>query len=142
MGTRSGDMDPSICFYMMEKLGMKPEEMYKILNKKSGMYALTGDRFADQRDVRKGAAEGDELCKLALDVESYRVKKYIGAYMAALGRLDAIVFTAGVGERATNIREMILKGLEKLRHRARRRTQQLRRHQQSRMFDFRPRIQS
>ncbi|MDD7579152.1 MAG: acetate kinase [Elusimicrobia bacterium] len=112
MGTRSGDMDPSICFYMMEKLGLKPEEMYKILNKKSGMYALTGDRFADQRDVRKGAAEGDELCKLALDVESYRVKKYIGAYMAALGRLDAIVFTAGVGERATNIREMILKGLE------------------------------
>ena len=112
MGTRSGDMDPSICFHMMKKLNMSPEDMYTILNKKSGMYALTGDRFADQRDVRKGAANGDELCKLALDVECYRVKKYIGAYMAALGRLDSIVFTAGVGERATNIREMILKGLE------------------------------
>lgn len=112
IGTRSGDMDPSICFHMMKKLNMSPDEMYTILNKKSGMYALTGDRFADQRDVRKGAANGDELCKLALDVESYRVKKYIGAYMAALGRLDSIVFTAGVGERATNIREMILKGLE------------------------------
>ena len=97
---------------MMKKLNMSPDEMYTILNKKSGMYALTGDRFADQRDVRKGAANGDELCKLALDVECYRVKKYIGAYMAALGRLDSIVFTAGVGERATNIREMILKGLE------------------------------
>ena len=112
MGTRSGDMDPSICFHMMKKLNMSADEMYTILNKKSGMYALTGDRFADQRDVRKGAANGDELCKLALDVESYRVKKYIGAYMAALGRLDSIVFTAGVGERATNIREMILTGLE------------------------------
>lgn len=91
---------------------MSPEEMYTILNKKSGMYALTGNRFADQRDVRKGAANGDELCKLALEVECYRIKKYIGAYMAALGRLDSIVFTAGVGERATNIREMILQGLE------------------------------
>jgi len=112
MGTRSGDMDPSICFHMMKKLNMAPEDMYTILNKKSGMYALTGDRYSDQRDVEKGASEGDELCKLAIAVECYRVKKYIGAYMAALGRLDSIVFTAGVGERAPHIRAGILKGLE------------------------------
>ena len=112
MGTRSGDIDPSVCFHMMKKLNMKPEDMYTILNKKSGMYALTGDRFSDQRDVRKNAANGDELCKLALDVECYRVKKYIGAYMAALGRLDCIVFTAGIGERASNVRAMACKGLE------------------------------
>lgn len=112
MGTRSGDIDPSICFHMMEKLNMAPQDMYTILNKKSGMYALTGDRFSDQRDVRAGEEKGDELCKLATDVECYRIKKYIGAYMAALGKLDAIVFTAGVGERGPNVREGALKGLE------------------------------
>ena len=112
MGTRSGDIDPSVCFHMMKKLNMSPEEMYTILNKKSGMYALTGDRFSDQRDVRKGSANGDELCKLALDVQCYRIKKYIGAYMAALGRLDSIVFTAGIGERDSYVRATALKGLE------------------------------
>ncbi|MBP5430007.1 MAG: acetate kinase [Elusimicrobiaceae bacterium] len=112
MGSRSGDIDPSACFYMMQKLNMKPEEMYTILNKKSGMYALTGDRFSDQRDVRKGINEGDELCKLAVDVQAHRIRKYIGAYMLELGRLDSIVFTAGIGERAPDVRARVLKGLE------------------------------
>lgn len=112
MGTRSGDIDPSICFHMMKKLNMSPEDMYTILNKKSGRLALTGGRFSDQRDIRKNAAAGDELCKLSLATESYRIKKYIGAYMAALGHLDSIVFTAGVGERAPNVRAMALRGLE------------------------------
>lgn len=112
MGSRSGDIDPSVCFHMMHKLNMSPDEMYTILNKKSGMYALTGDRFSDQRDVRKGTENGDELCKLAVDVQAHRIKKYIGAYMAVLGRLDCIVFTAGIGERSPDVRARVLKGLE------------------------------
>ncbi len=112
MGSRSGDIDPSVCFHMMHKLNMPPEEMYTILNKKSGMYALTGDRYSDQRDVRKGLEEGDELCKLAVDVQAHRIRKYIGAYMLELGRLDCIVFTAGIGERAPDVRARVLKGLE------------------------------
>ncbi|MBR5151259.1 MAG: acetate/propionate family kinase, partial [Elusimicrobiaceae bacterium] len=112
MGSRSGDIDPSACFYMMHKLHMSPEDMYTILNKKSGMYALTGDRFSDQRDVRKGIHEGDELCKLAVEVQAHRIRKYIGAYMLELGRLDSIVFTAGIGERDPDVRARTLQGLE------------------------------
>lgn len=112
MGSRSGDIDPSVCFYMMKKLNMPPDEMYTILNKKSGMYALTGDRFSDQRDVRKGMDENDELCNLAADVQAHRIKKYLGAYMAIMGRLDCIVFTAGIGERGPDVREHALQGLE------------------------------
>ena len=112
MGSRSGDIDPSVCFHMMHKLNMSPDEMYTILNKKSGMYALTGDRYSDQRDVRKGLDAGDELCKLAVDVQAHRIRKYIGAYMLELGRLDSIVFTAGIGERAPDVRANVLKNLE------------------------------
>ena len=112
MGSRSGDIDPSVCFHMMEKLNMPPAEMYTILNKKSGMYALTGDRYSDQRDVRKGIDAGDELCKLALEVQAHRIRKYIGAYLLELGHLDSIVFTAGIGERAPDVRELVLKNLE------------------------------
>ena len=112
MGTRSGDIDPSICFHMMKKLNMAPEEMYRILNRESGVKAITGGRFADRRDIVTHAQEGDELCKLAIAMESYRIKKYIGSYMAALGRVDAIVFTAGAGERSPFIREKALEGLE------------------------------
>lgn len=112
MGSRSGDIDPSVCFHMMEKLHMSPEEMYTILNKKSGMYALTGDRYSDQRDVRKGQDAGDELCNLAVEVQAHRIRKYIGAYLLELGHLDSIVFTAGIGERAPDVRELVLKNLE------------------------------
>lgn len=112
MGTRSGDMDPSICFHMMKKLNMPADEMYRILNRESGVLAITGGRFADRRDVVNNALKGDELCKLAMDMESYRIKKYIGAYMAAIGRVDSIVFTAGVGERSPFIRGKALQGLE------------------------------
>lgn len=112
MGTRSGDIDPSICFHMMKKLNMQPEEMYRILNRESGVKAITGGRFADRRDIEINAQKGDELCKLAIAMESYRIKKYIGSYMAALGRVDAIVFTAGVGERGPAIRGKSVEGLE------------------------------
>lgn len=112
MGTRSGDIDPSICFHMMRKLNMAPDEMYRILNRESGVKAITGGRFADRRDIVTNAQKGDELCKLAIAMESYRIKKYIGSYMAALGRVDAIVFTAGVGERSPIVRGKALEGLE------------------------------
>ena len=112
MGTRSGDIDPSICFHMMDKLNMPPAEMYRILNRESGVKAITGGRFADRRDIVENAKKGDELCKLAMDMESYRIKKYVGSYMAALGHVDAIVFTAGAGERSPMIRVGALKGLE------------------------------
>lgn len=112
MGTRSGDIDPSVCFHMMDKLNMPPAEMYRILNRESGVKAITGGRFADRRDIVENAKKGDELCKLAIAMESYRIKKYIGSYMAALGHVDAIVFTAGVGERSPIIRGKSVEGLE------------------------------
>lgn len=112
MGTRCGDIDPSICFQMMKKLNLSPDEMYRILNRESGVKAITGGRFADRRDIEINAQKGDELCKLAIAMESYRIKKYIGSYMAALGRVDAIVFTAGVGERGPGIRGKSVEGLE------------------------------
>lgn len=113
MGTRSGDMDPAIIFYIANKTGLKPAEIEKILNKKSGILGIT-QQYIDRRDVISGAAEGDELCKLAIDIESYRLKKYIGAYYAAIGQLDAIVFTAGAGEMSPTIRAKSLEGLESL----------------------------
>ena len=113
MGTRSGDIDPAIPTFMMRTLNVDSKEMDSILNKKSGILGITG-RFSDRRDVSENAAKGDKLCKLALDIETYRIKKYIGAYLAAVGKLDAIVFTAGVGEMSVEIRELVLKGMEHL----------------------------
>lgn len=95
MGTRSGDIDPSVIFYLLEQ-GYEIEEIKNILNKKSGMKGLTGDN--DLRNINERASNGDNAAQTALDMYSYRIKKYIGSYMAALGGLDAIVFTAGVGE--------------------------------------------
>ncbi len=82
-----------------------------MLNKKSGVFGVTG-HYTDRRDVIEEAEKGDERCQLALDIEAYRLKKYIGSYCAALGRLDAVVFTAGVGEMGWLIREKALEGLE------------------------------
>lgn len=112
MGTRSGDIDPSICFHMMKKLHLSDDEMYNILNRQSGVLAITGGRYSDRRDIEIEAEKGDELCKLSNDMEGYRIKKYIGAYMAAMGRVDAIVFTAGVGERGPVTRAKAVEGLE------------------------------
>lgn len=113
MGTRCGDLDPAIPLFMQQILDIGPKEMDTILNKKSGILGLTG-KYTDRRDVLEGAEQGDERCKIALEVEAYRLKKYIGVYMAVLGRVDAIVFTAGVGENAGIIRQMALEGLEEL----------------------------
>ncbi|MDR1411693.1 MAG: acetate kinase, partial [Spirochaetaceae bacterium] len=111
MGTRSGDTDPAMPFYVMRKAGMNPAEMESALNKKSGLLGITG-KYTDRRDIQKAKLDGDKRALLAQDLEAHRVKKYIGAYQAVLGRVDALVFTAGVGEFAWFIREKILEGLE------------------------------
>ena len=111
MGTRCGDIDPSAVTYLMEKLGKKPQEMADYLNKKSGVVGLTGIS-SDMRDIENAASEGNERAQLALKMYDYRIKKYIGAYAAALGGVDAIVFTAGVGENQTSTREKACEGLE------------------------------
>lgn len=113
MGTRCGDIDPAIPAFMMQKENLSAKEIDSILNKKSGVLGITG-RFTDRRDVIEHASNGDRLCKLALDIEAYRLKKYIGSYMAAIGRLDAVVFTAGVGEMGWPVREKAVEGLEHL----------------------------
>ncbi|MDR2742696.1 MAG: acetate kinase [Treponema sp.] len=113
MGTRSGDADMAMPFYVMRKTGMTAAEMENALNKKSGLLGITG-KYADRRDIQKAKLEGDSRALLAQDMEARRVKKYIGAYQAVLGRVDALVFTAGVGEFAAFMREKILDGLEGL----------------------------
>lgn len=111
MGTRSGDCDPALPFYIMRKTGMTATEMDTALNKKSGLLGITG-QYVDRRDVSAAAEAGDKRAILAQDMECYRLKKYFGAYLAALGEIDAIVFTAGVGEFAPNIRLKACEGLE------------------------------
>jgi acetate kinase len=95
----------------MRKTGMSAEDMESALNKKSGLLGLTG-KFADRRDIQAAAVEGDKQALLAQYIEAHRVKKYIGGYMAVLGRVDALVLTAGVGEFAWFMRDKILNGLE------------------------------
>ncbi|GHV85266.1 acetate kinase [Spirochaetia bacterium] len=111
MGSRSGDLDPALPFYMMRKTGMSAAEAESALNKKSGLLGITG-QYTDRRDIQKAKEAGDKKALLAQDMEAHRVKKYIGGYIAALGRVDALVFTAGVGEFAFFMREKILAGLE------------------------------
>jgi len=113
MGTRCGDIDPAIILFMIEKEGFYAEEIDAILNKKSGLLGITG-KFMDRRDIEKAAAEGDRRAQLAIEIETYRLKKYIGAYSAALGSVDAVVFTAGAGEKNWQLREKVLEGLESL----------------------------
>ncbi len=113
MGTRSGDIDPAIVGYLVRRLGLNMKEMDTYMNKKSGMLGISGVS-SDFRDLSAAANEGNERAELALKVFAYRVKKYIGAYAAALDGVDAIVFTAGVGENDRGMRERILTGLDYL----------------------------
>ena len=111
MGSRSGDIDPAIIPYMMENTGMSAKEMDTALNKKSGLIGLCGK--SDRRDVLKASQEGDKKAQLAIDMECRRIAKYIGGYATLLGgKLDAVVFTAGVGEMARHIRKGACQGLE------------------------------
>lgn len=111
MGSRSGDIDASAVTYIMDKLGKKPQEMADYLNKESGVLGISGIS-SDMRDVENAAAEGNKKAILALKMYNYRIKKYIGAYAAAMGGVDAIVFTAGVGENQVSMRAESCAGLE------------------------------
>jgi acetate kinase len=111
MGTRAGDLDPGIVFYLAERLQISISQITQILNKKSGLLGLSG-KSNDVRNLLEEADKGNDRAQLALDVFCYRVKKYIGAYMAALGKTDALVFTGGIGENATVLRERICDNLD------------------------------
>lgn len=110
MGTRSGDIDQSVIFYFIEKLGYTSQEVSDLLHHKSGMLGLTG--YSDLRDIEAQAQNGNKECILALEMNAYRIKKYIGAYAAAMNGLDAVVFTAGIGENSDVIRRMVCKDME------------------------------
>ncbi|MCX4670074.1 acetate kinase [Streptomyces sp. NBC_01381] len=112
MGTRSGDVDPAVVFHLARVGGMSIDEVDALLNKKSGLIGLCGDN--DMRVIRRRIDEGDEAAALAFDIYIHRLKKYIGAYYAVLGRVDAVAFTAGVGENAAPVREAAVAGLEEL----------------------------
>lgn len=112
MGTRSGDVDPALPFFLADNLNMSLKEIDKLLNKESGLKGLCGTN--DMREVEEKASAGDQKAQLALDVYCHRIKKYIGAYFAELGHLDCIVFTAGIGENSPLIRYYCCQKLEKL----------------------------
>jgi len=111
MGTRAGDVDGGAITFLAKKLDLDADGMSNLLNKQSGVLGITGES-SDMRDVENAAANGDERAQLALDMYFYRIKKYIGAYAAAMGGVDIIVFTAGVGENQAGMREDVCKGLE------------------------------
>ncbi len=112
MGTRSGDIDQSVIFYMHNTLKMSMEKINKILQKESGLKGLTG--FSDLRDIEKAASEGNQDCLNALQLTSYRIRKYIGSYVAVLNGLDAMVFTAGIGENSSKMRALVCENLTSL----------------------------
>jgi acetate kinase len=112
MGTRSGDIDPAIIFYLAEQKGFSVKEISDLLNKESGVKGLTG--LTDMRDVEKAEREGDKASVLALEMYAYRVKQFIGSYAAAMNGVDAIVFTAGIGENDTSIRQMVCENMSYL----------------------------
>jgi len=111
MGTRCGDIDPAIVPFIMDKEDMTTSEIDSVLNKESGLYGVSGVS-SDMRDIEGAADEGNNQAQVALDIFNYRVKKYIGSYSVAMGGVDAVVFTAGIGENAIETREEILAGLE------------------------------
>jgi acetate kinase len=112
MGTRSGDIDQSIIFHLAEKFNYSIKEINTLLQKKSGMLGLTG--YSDLRDIQAEAEKGNKDCELALQMNAYRIKKYIGSYTAILNGLDAIVFTAGIGENSIEMRQRVCEDLEYL----------------------------
>jgi acetate kinase len=112
MGTRIGDIDPGVLIYMQEVLGYDWQDVKRILNKESGLLGLCGDN--DLRNISDNYLKGDELAIIALSIYVYRIIKYIGAYIAVIGKIDAIVFTAGVGENSSLIRDLVTKNMSHL----------------------------
>jgi acetate kinase len=110
MGTRSGDVDQSAIFHMVNSLGYSLADVNTMLQKQSGMLGLTG--YSDLRDIEANAENGNAACQLALDMNAYRIKKFIGSYVAALNGLDAIIFTAGIGENSSYIRKLVCTDME------------------------------
>jgi acetate kinase len=110
MGTRCGDIDPSLPFYLMRQTVISPEDVENLLNRESGLKGICG--VSDVREIQDRAAKGNERAKLAMGMFSYRIKKYVGAYCAVLGRVDAIVFTGGIGENSAAVRRHACEGLE------------------------------
>ena len=111
MGTRSGDIDPAAVDYLRVKLGLNPDEVVNYLNKKCGMLGISGFS-SDMRDCTEAMEKGDERAKLAIEMVAYRVKKYVGSYIAVLGGVDAIVFTGGIGEHSYIVRQMVMENME------------------------------
>ncbi|WP_031518382.1 acetate/propionate family kinase [Streptomyces sp. NRRL F-5123] len=112
MGTRSGDLDPAVVFHLQRVGGMGTDEIDRLLNKRSGLLGLCGDN--DMREIGRRMAEGDKAAQLAFDVYVHRLRRYVGAFTAVLGRVDAIAFTAGVGENSAAVRGAALFGLDSL----------------------------
>ncbi len=112
MGTRCGDIDPAIIFYLARVSGLAIDKIETLLNQKSGLFGVCGSN--DMREIQQRFKQGDEQAKLAIEIYCYRIKKYIGAYLAILGRLDVLVFTAGVGENSPEVRLQVCQGLEHL----------------------------
>lgn len=112
MGSRSGDIDQSVIFYLVNNLGYCVTEINNILNKKSGMLGLTG--YSDLRNIEVEAEKGNKDCQLALEMNAYRIKKYIGAYVSVMNGLDAIIFTAGIGENSSTLRQLICNEMDYL----------------------------
>ena len=113
MGTRSGEIDPAIIPFLMEKENMNAQQIDDYLNRRSGILGISG-LSSDFRDLESAANRGDERSQLAIDIFAYKVKKYIGGYVAAMGGVDAIIFTAGLGENSPFMRDKICNGLEYL----------------------------
>ena len=111
MGTRSGDIDPAAVDYLREKVGLKPEEVVNYLNKKCGVLGVSGIS-SDLRDLEAATKEGNERALLALEMLAYRVRKYVGSYIAVLGGVDAVVFTGGIGEHSPRIRRLVMENME------------------------------
>lgn len=112
MGSRSGDLDHTIIYYLVNNLGYSLEDVNNMLQKESGMLGLTG--YSDLRDIEAEAEKGNKECQLALDMNAYRIKKYIGSYAAVMNGLDAVVFTAGIGENSVLIRKMVCNNMDYL----------------------------
>lgn len=112
MGTRSGDLDPAVLVHLNREAGLSIDELDDLLNKRSGLLGLTGS--GDMRDVQAAADAGEPAAVLALEVWAHRIRHYVGAYAAQLGGVDAVVFTAGIGENSSSLRALALAGLEVL----------------------------